>query len=242
MLIKEVVQSYDGKVEYVNENYGQSQLAERYGITKYPVVFVDEVLVAQPKDFSEWGGKNGGKYKPWEDPKSHQRFKNDLTRMINLAMHDKTALAKEGETRDDDQSTAKSLPGFSVKDLQGNQLDSATLGGKVVVVEFWATWCVPCLTTLGYLGELKRKYGDKLTIVAIAVESEEPAVRKLMEAKNLPVNVVMGSEKLIAPFGDLNSVPTLFVFDRQGKTANVFFGAPEDLHQKVSSLIETLVK
>ena len=116
------------------------------------------------------------------------------------------------------------------------------LGGKVVVVEFWATWCVPCQTTLGYLGELKRKYGDRLTIVAIAVESEEPAVRKLMEAKNLPVNVVMGSDKLIAPFGDLNSVPTLFVFDRQGKTANVFFGAPEDLHQKVSSLIETLAK
>jgi hypothetical protein len=58
----------------------------------------------------------------------------------------------------------------------------------------------------------------------------------------LPVHVVMGDERMVAPFGDFSSVPTLFVFDRQGKTASVFYGAPRDLHQKVGRLIDSLVK
>jgi hypothetical protein len=56
------------------------------------------------------------------------------------------------------------------------------------------------------------------------------------------VNFVMGTEELAAPFGTLGSVPRMFVFDREGRTAAVFYGAPPDLHEKVGRLIETLAK
>ena len=62
MLIKDVVQNYKGRVEFVNETYGNSALAARYGIKKYPVVFVDDVLVAKPEDFGWFGAEGKGKF------------------------------------------------------------------------------------------------------------------------------------------------------------------------------------
>ena len=241
MLIKEVVQKYEGRVRFVNENWGTSALAARFGLKRYPVVFVDEVLVAKPKDFGGWDHK-GGRYAPWRDPANHEKFKKDLSRMIGLAMRDSRELAREYQVEPDEDIEIASLPAFSLQDIQGQTIESANLSGRVVVVEFWATWCPPCRSTLDWLGEVKRRYGDRVTVLAMAVESEEAEVRQLTGALVPGVTVVMGSAELIKSFGDINSVPTMFVFDRQGKTASAFYGAPKDLHQKVGRLIDSLLK
>ncbi len=246
MLIKDVVQNYKGRVEFVNETYGNSALAARYGIKKYPVVFVDDVLVAKPEDFgwfgSEGKGKFYGKYTPWKEQSSHEKFKKDLTRMIELALRgDKEMIGKEARTTAEAEEI-RALPAFSMKDISGRQIDSASLAGRVVVVEFWATWCVPCRSTLGYLGKIKQRYGDRVSVLAVAVESKEEDVRKLTLSMKLPVSPVVGAGEEVAPFGDITSVPTMFVFDRQGKTASIFYGASKDLHEKVGGLIDSLLK
>jgi len=79
-------------------------------------------------------------------------------------------------------------------------------------------------------------------VLAVAVESKEEDVRKLALSLKLPVSPVVGSGEEVAPFGDLTSVPTMFVFDRQGKTASIFYGASKDLHEKVGGLIDSLLK
>ena len=241
MLIKEVVQNYGGRVRFVSLDWGSSELATRYGIKKYPVVFVDEVLIAQPADFGGWGGK-GGKYAPWRDPGNHDKFKKDLARMIDLSLRgDKELAAKEGATADS-AAEIESLPALAFQDLEGRRIEPGALSGQVVVVEFWATWCAPCRSTLAWLGKVERRYGDKVTVLAVAVESSEEDVKKLIGPLALPVHVIMGETQTVVPFGDFSSVPTLFVFDRQGKTAKVFYGAPEGLHRKVGRLIDSLVK
>lgn len=228
-------------MKFVSENWGSSKLAERYGIKKYPVVFVEEVLVAKPEDFGGWGQPTG-KYAPWKEPSSHEKFKQDVARMIDLTLRDRAKAAKVIQTQTESIAEIAALPNLSALDLLGQPVDSANLNGKVVVVEFWATWCAPCRPTLNWLSELKRQHGDSLEVLAVAVESNEAEVRKLAQALNLSARVLMGTEAMAASFGTINSVPTMFVFDRQGKTATIFYGAPEDLHPKAERLLKSLLQ
>lgn len=240
MLIKDVVENYKGRARFVSENWGESKLAERFGVGKYPVVFVEDVLVAKPDDFGGWG-KPTGRYAPWREAASHEKFKRDLRQMIDLALRDRIALAGKFRVEPDNSEIAR-MPAFALKSLAGDQIESAGLAGQVVVIEFWATWCPPCRSTLGWLGEIERRYGDKVTVITIALDSEEADVRSMIESLKLPVQAAMGKEEVVSSFGTVTSVPTMFVFDRQGKTASVFYGAPKDMHERVGRLIASLVR
>lgn len=224
----------------MSENWGESKLAERFGVKRYPVVFVEDVLVAKPDDFGGWG-KPTGKYAPWREASSHEKFKKDLRHVIDLALINRIDLAGKYHSKPSESEIA-SLPAFTLQNINGDSIESASLAGQIVVIEFWATWCVPCRSTLGWLGEVERRYGDKVTVIAMALDSEESEVRKLIESLNMPIHAVMGKEETVSAFGTVTSVPTMFVFDRNGKTASVFYGAPKDLHIRVGRLIDSLVK
>ena len=238
--MKDVTEQYGGRVEFVSVNWGESKLAERYGVKRYPVVFVDDVMVAQPDDFGWYGAK--GKYTPWKEKASHEKFKRDLTRMIDMVLRGQKEIVREENAGVLKEAEVTELPGFNVTDLAGRQVEAAKLKGRVVIVEFWATWCPPCLSTLSHLGEIKRRRGDAVEVIAIAVESKEPDVRDLTAKLDGQINFVMGSEELAAPFGTLGNVPRMFVFDRQGKTAGVYYGATPDLHDKLERLLDSLRK
>ncbi len=75
----------------------------------------------------------------------------------------------------------------------------------------------------------------------MAVESEEAEVRKLSEQMNLPLRWAMGSPDLVRSFGDVTAVPTLFLFDREGKAVGSFFGAPPSLHADVEKKLLALL-
>ncbi len=240
-----MVRRFGGRARFVVENYGDSELAKRFGVTRYPAIFVDDVLVAKPKDFGFYGkgeGADDGRYSPWRDAKSHERFRVDLTRMVEMELAGRrtelrAAVADIGR----EEIEPASLPRFSLPALDGSTLDSKSLAGKVTLVEFWATWCPPCRGTLGWLGELEKKYGDRLEVVALAVESDEPDVRKLVRELDLPLRWAMGSPETALKFGDLSSVPTLFLFGPDGKIEGVFYGAPTDLHARVEGALDRLL-
>ena len=241
MLIKDVVQGYKGRVQFVSEDWGDSKLAERFDIKKYPVVFVEDALLARPDDFGGWG-KDEGKYAPWRLQASHDKFKRDLTRLIDLALRNGTLAPASNRVQPVASGELTQMPSFAMKDIKGQVIEPARLAGKVVIVEFWATWCVPCRATIGYLGEVKRRYGEKVEVITIALESDEKTVRQMSEPIIESARVAVGSNESVAPFGTITSVPTMFVFDKQGQVASVFYGAPLDLHQKVGRVLDSLVK
>src|ERR1044071_4655176 len=91
--MKDVAEQYGGRVEFGGVNWGESKLAEGYGVKRYPVVLVDDVMVAQPDDFGWYGAK--GKYTPWKEKASHEKFKRDLTRMIEMVLRGQKEIVRE---------------------------------------------------------------------------------------------------------------------------------------------------
>src|SRR5262245_14060160 len=134
-----------------------------------------------------------------------------------------------------------SMPSFTLTDLSGRAIAPADLADRVVVVEFWATWCPPCRSTLDWLGRLKKTHGDRVAIVALAVESPETEVRSVTAALDPNLRWAIADEATARAFGDITAVPTLFVFDRAGKTAGVSYGAPPELHEQVEKKIKAIL-
>ena len=91
-------------------------------------------------------------------------------------------------------------------------------------------------------GRPENKYGDNVAIVALAVESPEDKVRITANSLSPSLHWAITDTATAQAFGDITSVPTMFVFDRSGKTASVFYGAPPDLHQQAEKTIEALAK
>ena len=124
------------------------------------------------------------------------------------------------------------------KELEGWTLEMEdpipnTEGAAVVVVKFNDYQCPPCRQTLGFLAELKRSRGDGIAVLTFAVESEEKDVREIAPTLAPGLPVALGTPEIAMKFGNLLAVPTLFLFDGEGKLREVFYGASPDLHEKV---------
>jgi cytochrome c biogenesis protein CcmG/thiol:disulfide interchange protein DsbE len=244
LLVQEVAAKYPGKVTFVNENFGASKLADRYGVKGYPAVFVDGVLVAVPRDFGYFGEVDGtGRYAPWRNADNQAKFKTDLIRMIDLILAGKKdVVVQEQAATATGVRELQKLPSFKLTDLSGHPLTHEQLAGRAVLVEFWATWCPPCRSTLQWLGELKQRYGDNLAVLALAVESPQEQIRTTSESLSKQLTWAVADAPTAAAFGDITSVPTLFIFDRSGKTARVLYGAPPNLHDQAESTLKGILQ
>ena len=239
-----MTRGFGGKARFVVENYGESELAKRYGVTRYPAIFVDDILVATPKDFGFYGkgeGAGDGRYTPLKSAASHDRFRADLTRMIELVLQGRRDDAR-AQAPSADAGEIRTLPAFALTDLEGRPIARAELDGRVVLVEFWATWCPPCQGTLRFLGDLQKRYGDRIAVLAIAIESDETDVRRMAGQVGAPLRFAMGTPETARAFGDISAVPTLFVFDPQGRTTATYFGAPPTLHAEAEARIAAMLR
>ena len=237
-----VAAKYGGRVGFATENFGASKLAERFGVTRYPAVFVDDVLVARPRDFGFFAeGENQGRYTPWRSAESQAKFKADLTRMIDLALAGKKDELRRERAGGETDPTLAALPPLALTDLRGKPIAPADVKGRAVVVEFWATWCPPCRSTLEWLDGLQRTYGDRLAVLALAVESPDEQIKATAAA--LPgLRIAVADAQAARSFGDVMAVPTLFVFEPGGKTARIVYGAPPDLHRTVEAVLQRMLQ
>jgi hypothetical protein len=91
------------------------------------------------------------------------------------------------------------------------------------------------------LGRLKREHGERLAVVALAVDSPEDEVRSVATSLDPALRWAIADAATTQAFGDITAVPTLFLSDRQGRTASVRYGAPPDLHEEVEKVLGALL-
>jgi len=134
-------------------------------------------------------------------------------------------------------TTALPAPAWKLKDLDGHEVSSDQFKGKVVVLDFWATWCGPCVEEIpGYIA-LQKKYGsDGLVIVGVSMDRAGPArVKQFVQANGMNYTIVMGDDVTVEAFGDFSAIPTTFLISRDGRILNQKTGAmaPEEYEKLV---------
>lgn len=134
-----------------------------------------------------------------------------------------------------------SAPQFVLKDLDGHTVRLSDYRGKVVLINFWATWCPPCRAEMPDLVRLQREHGKAgLQIIGVTYPPEkETRVRRF--AKSLKVNypIILGTRQIKARFSSDETLPLTVVIDREGKVSDIISGIllREEFDEKIKPLL-----
>ena len=116
-------------------------------------------------------------------------------------------------------------PALDVNDLDGKPISLDQAKGKIVLLNFWATWCGPCRAEIPDLVELQNKYKDKLAIIALATDEDEPAeVKKFVAKAGINYRVGMATDPLRIRYGGIPALPTSFLLDTEGRVVQKHIG------------------
>src|SRR5215472_15635925 len=119
------------------------------------------------------------------------------------------------------------LPEFSMKDLRGHEISSAGLRGKVVLIDFWATWCGPCKKEMPGYQELLARYGPQgFVVIGFKFDTMKDTENPLSFAKRLGVQypLAVATNAIKQKFGGIEGLPTTLLYDRRGVLRNKVIG------------------
>jgi peroxiredoxin len=130
-------------------------------------------------------------------------------------------------------------PGFQLADVNGGQVSLADFKGKVVILDFWATWCPPCKREIPDFIQLQNQYGAKgLQIVGIALD-QPGKVKSFVRDNGMNYTVLLGTDEVSARYGGVESIPTTFVINKDGKIVTKFegFRSKETFENEIKKLL-----
>jgi cytochrome c biogenesis protein CcmG/thiol:disulfide interchange protein DsbE len=123
-------------------------------------------------------------------------------------------------------SDPKLAPDFTLRDVNGQPVQLSSLRGKVVLLNFWATWCRPCTVEVPWFVEFERGYSDRgLVVLGVSLDEEGwEVVKPFAREHGINYRLVIGDDKVASLFGGVDSLPTTFLIDRDGRIAATHTG------------------
>ncbi|MDX2153527.1 MAG: redoxin domain-containing protein [Bryobacteraceae bacterium] len=156
--------------------------------------------------------------------------------------------ARNGPASSNEASTVKAsserkpAPDFTLKDADGKNVSLADYKGKVVLLNFWATWCGPCKVEIPWFVEFEKQYKDKgFAVLGVAMDEEGwEIVRPYIQEKKVNYRVLVGNDSTAELYGGVASLPTTFLIDREGRIASTHVGlvSKSDYQNEINELVE----
>jgi cytochrome c biogenesis protein CcmG/thiol:disulfide interchange protein DsbE len=133
-------------------------------------------------------------------------------------------------------TNANMAPDFTLTSVEGKDVQLSDYLGKVVIIDFWATWCPPCKAEIPGFVELYDQYADAgLEIIGISLDRGDPSVvSNFVKSYHVNYPIVFYKDEVIMNYGGIQSIPTTFVVDREGKIIERLVGyKPKDFFEKL---------
>ncbi|MGH9584150.1 MAG: peroxiredoxin family protein [Bryobacteraceae bacterium] len=137
---------------------------------------------------------------------------------------------------------AKAAPNFTLTDAGGRHVSLSDFRGKVVVLNFWATWCGPCQIEIPWFVQFEQQFRSKgLEIVGVSMDEDGwPAVKPFVRERHINYTILLGNESVAQLYGGLDALPTTFILDRKGRIAfpaHVGLAAKSEYLHEIESLL-----
>jgi peroxiredoxin len=140
----------------------------------------------------------------------------------------------------------RAAPDFALKDAEGKLVHLSDYRGKVVLLDFWATWCGPCKIEIPWFMDFQRQNQEKgLVVLGVSMDDEGwEIVKPYLARMKVNYRVVIGNDHTAQLYGGVDALPTTFLIDREGKIAAVHVGLADrkDFENGIDELLQTPAK
>jgi peroxiredoxin len=134
-------------------------------------------------------------------------------------------------------------PNFKLRSLDGKTVELKSLGGKIVVIDFWATWCPPCKITLPLMNKVyKKTRGKDVEVFGISTDRmPSTKVKQFVKKNNLSMPILHDKDGMVSRRYGVRGIPTMFIIDQDGNIQDKHVGADRSLDKKVLKKIKELL-
>lgn len=141
-------------------------------------------------------------------------------------------------------SSSKSMPEFNLENIHGGMVNSSDLKGKVLVLDFWASWCAPCLKATPYLKKLHKEFeGKPVEIIGINLDynKSNDFVINFAKKEGIAYTILKGDQKISGKF-KVRGIPAFFLIDKEGNIKQKYVGFNPSFFNKLPSEINKLLE